>query len=87
MNTTNITPQESAMVNSIWTLFQGLSQDTKKILLIRLNNTIPIRPNKKKAMSEEEALRYLDSLVVKGGKPVPPEEDGMHAFVEQKYRL
>lgn len=65
MLTTNINPQESAIVNGIWTLFQGLSQNTKKVLLIRLNNTMPSKIGKTKAMSEEEALHYLDSLVVK----------------------
>lgn len=87
MNTFTANSQESAIVNGIWTLFQGLSQDTKKILLIKLNESIPSKVNKKKKMTKEEASRYLDSLTVRGGEPIPPDENGLDAMIEIKHLI
>ena len=35
----------------------------------------------------QEALSYVKSLQLKGGKPVPADEDGMSALIERKYQL
>lgn len=34
----------------------------------------------------QEALSYVKSLQLKGGKPVPADEDGMNALIEKKYQ-
>lgn len=35
----------------------------------------------------KEALAYVESMVSKGGKPVPPDANGLDALVEMKYAL
>lgn len=35
----------------------------------------------------KEALAYVETMVSKGGKPVPADEDGLDALVEMKYAL
>lgn len=35
----------------------------------------------------QKALAYVESLTVKGGKPVPADIDPMDVFVETKYNL
>ena len=47
--------------------------------------------SKKKVADEnaefQKALAYVESLTVKGGKPVPADVDSMSIFVDEKYRL
>lgn len=35
----------------------------------------------------KEALAYVKTMVSKGGKPVPADENGLDALVEMKYAL
>ena len=35
----------------------------------------------------KEALAYVETMVSKGGKPVPADENGLDALVEMKYAL
>ena len=35
----------------------------------------------------KEALAYVETMVSKGGKPVPPDANGLDALVEMKYAL
>lgn len=85
---TNLNQRDSAVVDAVMTLFNSVDKDTQSVLWVKINSAIKkSSASNKKIMTDEEASKFLDSLVVKGGEPVPPEEDGMNAFVEQKYRL
>lgn len=59
----------------------------EKGLTLLLGNLTP----KKKVADEkaefQKALSYVESLTVKGGKPVHADVDPMAVFVEEKYKL
>lgn len=59
----------------------------EKGLTLLLGNLTP----KKKVADEkaefQKALAYVESLTVKGGKPVPADVDPMAVFLEEKYKL
>lgn len=35
----------------------------------------------------ENAMAIMDSITMKGGKPIPPEENGLDALIDKKYVL
>ena len=35
----------------------------------------------------EKVMSIMDSMMIKGGKPVPANEKGIDALIEQKYKL
>ena len=42
---------------------------------------------KKEGKNLDEALALMDSMMIKGGKTIPADEDAMETFVETKYKL
>lgn len=40
-----------------------------------------------KSMEYQNALAYVKTLKAKGGKPVPADENGLDALVEERYSL
>ena len=47
----------------------------------------PSTPKFTETTEFKEALAYVQTMVSKGGKPVPPDENGLDALVEMKYAL
>ena len=45
----------------------------------------PVPKSKSSKVSMDEALRMMDSLAVRGAKPVPADERGIDALIEAKY--
>lgn len=86
MNSSALNYKEEAIVDAVLTIFQSMSQKMQNALWAKLNSAMDSNRAKHKA-SAKEASDFLDTLVVKGGDPVPPEEDGLRALCEQKYSL
>lgn len=47
----------------------------------------PSTPKFTETTEFKEALAYVETMVSKGGKPVPADADGWDALVEMKYAL
>ena len=68
-------------------------EDQRKLVCSGLarNRTFKNLTPKKKVADEkaefQKALAYVESLTVKGGKPVPADVDPMAVFEEEKYKL
>lgn len=45
------------------------------------------RQDAAKSMEYQNALAYVKTLKAKGGKPVPADENGLDALVEERYSL
>lgn len=86
MNSSALNYKEAAIVDAVLTIFQGMSQKMQNALWAKLNSAM-VSSKPKPKVSEQDASKFLDALVVKGGVPVPPEEDGLSALCEQKYSL
>lgn len=57
----------------------------EKGMTLFLGTLIPTA--KKKEKNLDEALALMDSMMIKGGKTIPADEDAMETFVETKYKL
>ena len=74
-----------------WSELENLSKDEKITLIAMLSlsmaNAEQPAPQKKapKVLNLEQAMSLLDTMMVKGGKPVPAEEDGKEALAQIKY--
>ena len=64
----------------------SVTEAVEKAILLFLQK---VQPKQKLTETTEfkEALAYVKSIVPTGGKPVPADENGLDALVEQKYKL
>ncbi len=58
----------------------------EKAISLFLQKTQP-KQQLTKTTEFKEALAYVKTLKAKGGKPVPADENGLDALVEEKYAL
>lgn len=64
----------------------SVADAVEKAILLFLQK---VQPKQKLMETTEfkEALAHVKSIVPSGGKPVPADENGLDALVEQKYKL
>lgn len=80
--------KESHVANAIWTLIDSASVGVKRFLLLKLNQQINVETvNSVKQRNKQEFIDYLDTIPMRGGSPVPADEDGKSALVDLKYSL
>ena len=90
MNTIAVSPNFTNKL-PYWHELENLSKDDKITLIAMLSlsiaNTEKFVPKKEEPKVEklEQAMALLDTMMVKGGKPVPAEEDGKGALARIKY--
>ena len=48
---------------------------------------LPSHPLQNSRKPPSSKLAYVETMVSKGGKPVPPDANGLDALVEMKYAL
>lgn len=95
METMNTNAISSSFLNRLpyWSELEKLSKDDKIKLIAMLSLSIAdgdrIKPSrdKSKALKLEQAMELLDTMMVKGGKPVPADEDGKGTLAQIKYCL
>ena len=64
----------------------SVSDVVEKAVLLLLQNVQPKRKVTETARFKE-ALAFVKSKAAIGGNPVPADEDGLEALVEEKYKL
>lgn len=85
------TSQNFASKLPYWDELEKLSKEDKITLIAMLSlsmtDTKKLAPKKEqpKGMTLDQAMALLDTMMVKGGKPVPVNEDGKGALARIKY--
>lgn len=91
MNTIAVSPQLTSKL-PYWHELEKLSKDDKITLIAMLSLSIAnteFVPQKEepKVKKLEQAMALLDTMMVKGGQPVPADEDGKGAMARIKYEV
>lgn len=89
MNTKSIPPSLTSKL-PYWNELEKLSKEDKITLIAMLSLSITdtdiLAPKKEhsKGLTLEQAMAFLDTIMVKDGKPVPVDEDGRGALARIK---
>lgn len=88
MITTTLNPTDNSIIEALWTLIRPLKQSVRRQLATRLEDSIR-EENKTKSstMDIEEAMKFVESLSVKGKEKVPNDARGIEALIEEKYSV
>lgn len=84
MATTIQYPNESTTIDALWTILNQQTESVKRALAERLNQSLSVE----KVVSYkkmDEALEFVKTLSIKGGNPVPADEKGIEALINDKY--
>lgn len=84
MATTIQYPNESTTIDALWTILNQQTESVKRALAERLNQSLSVE----KVVSYkkmDEALEFVKTLSIKGGNPVPADEKGIEALINEKY--
>ena len=84
MATTIHYPNERSTIDALWTILNQQSETVKKALAARLKESLA-HEKKLPHKSMEEALAFVDTLSLKGQRPVPKDETGIEALINEKY--
>lgn len=88
MGTTETFSRTDAMaLEAYWTLLRPLSRSVRHELAVRLGNslTMPLPPDEPHKPRLDDALRFVKTLSVQGGRKVPANTKGIDALIEEKY--
>lgn len=91
LKTIMTTLQLTADLNHHIGLITGNKEMMQKVI-IYIDNLLnqakkPALRNSVDSIVGKDTMNYIRSLSVKGGNPIPDDENGMDAFVAEKYRL
>ena len=77
-------PSESSTIDALWTILSQQTESVKRALITRLSESLADkRVIHRKSL--EVAPTFVDSLSVKGSHPVPANENGIDALINEKY--
>ena len=85
MATTIHYPSESSTIDALWTILSQQTDTVKKALADRLKDSLSQNMKSDRTKSMEEALDFVRTLSVKGGDPVPEDENGIETLINEKY--
>lgn len=78
-------PNELSTIDALWTILSSQTETVKKALAARLKDSLSQNENTVRTRSLKEAMAYVDTLSVKGKTPVPADENGIEALINEKY--
>lgn len=78
-------PSESSTIDALWTILSQQTDTVKKALADRLKDSLSQNMKSDRTKSMEEALDFVRTLSVKGGGPVPEDENGIETLINEKY--
>ena len=78
-------PSESSTIDALWTILSQQTDTVKKALADRLKDSLSQNMKSDRTKSMEEALDFVRTLSVKGGDPVPEDENGIETLINEKY--
>lgn len=88
--TVRLTNHEVMTLEAYWTLLRSLSQDARRELAGRLERSLEKdngMVNERRNISLDSAMNFVKTLSVRGGQPVPSDDNGMDALIDKKYLL
>lgn len=75
---------ESSTIDALWTILKQQSEGVRQALATRLAHSL-VHEETIRYKSMEEALAFVRTLSIKDGNPVPADENGIEALINQKY--
>lgn len=78
-------PSESSTIDVLWTILSQQTDTVKRALADRLKDSLSQNMKSDRTKSMEEALDFVRTLSVKGGDPVPEDENGIETLINEKY--
>lgn len=88
--TVRLTNHEVMTLEAYWTLLRSLSHDARLELAERLERSLEKdheMANEGRNIRLDSAMNFVKTLSVRGGQPVPANDNGMDALIDQKYSL
>lgn len=78
-------PSESSTIDALWTILSQQTDTVRKALAVRLKDSLSQNKKSGSTKSMEEALAFVRTLSIKGGNPVPADENGIETLINEKY--
>lgn len=85
METLELSPKETSVLNAVWTLVSGMDDKVQAALFLRLKNRNRKPLGGKSTMSHADAVKYVKSLSINCNGIVPADENGKGALARFKY--
>lgn len=88
--TVRLTNHEVMTLEAYWTLLRSLSHDARLELAERLERSLEKdheMANEGRNIRLDSAINFVKTLSVRGDQPVPANDNGMDALIDQKYSL
>ena len=77
-------PNEASTIDALWTILSQQSESVKRVLSQRLSESL-VSKKSIHTKNLNEALAFVKTLSIKGGTPVPADENGIEALIHEKY--